>query len=178
MSFQHSIPIGGDDLTYGTVLADLRRYSRYHKRYVVAFRVMGASSFGPDPQRFFLGGPNTVRGFPFQRLDGRNVALFSGEFRYPFLDYVKFGWPLRSAFGGVRGNLFLDVAAAFDDPTYFRLSGDSGLGPGGLDDLKIGFGVGARVRFAFLPLRFDVGWPTDLTRVGSPRWYFTIGPEF
>jgi Tol biopolymer transport system component len=177
-ALQQAIPVGGDDISYGTVMADLRGYARRRERYVFAFRAMGASSFGGDPQRFFLGGPNTLRGWGIQQFGARNVALASGEFRYPFLDYVKLGWPFRSAFGGVRGNLFVDVGAAFDRPGRFRLSGDAGMGPGGLDDLKIGFGVGARMRFAFLPMRFDVGWPTDLSRVGPPVWYFTIGPEY
>jgi len=176
-SYQQAIPIGGDDLTYGTLLADMRRYSR-HGRYVFAFRAMGATSFGSDPQRFFLGGPNTLRGWGLQRLGGRNVALLSGEFRYPFLEYVKLGWPFRSAFGGVRGNLFVDVGTAFDRPGRFNLAGDAGLGRGGLDDVQVGFGVGTRMRLAFLPVRVDVGWPTDLRRVGPPLWHFSIGPEY
>lgn len=178
VAYEQAIPIGGDDLTYGTVLTDVRRYSRHHRRYVVAFRATGAASFGPRPQRFFLGGPSTLRGWNVQRFGGRNVVLLSGEFRYPFLDYVKLGWPFRSSFGGVRGNLFVDVGTAFDRASRLRLSGDGALGPGGLDDLLIGFGVGARMRLAFLPLRLDVGWPTDLARVGPPLWHFTIGPEF
>jgi hypothetical protein len=177
-SYQQALPVGGDAITYGTAIADLRRYTRYRRRYVVALRAMGAASFGSHPQRFFLGGPNTLRGWGLQQFGGRNVALLSGEFRYPFLDHVKLGWPFRSSFGGIRGNLFVDVGAAFDRPGRFRFMGDAGLGPGGLDDVMVGFGVGARMRMAFLPMRLDVGWPTDLTRVGPPVWHFTIGPEF
>ena len=83
-ALQQAVPISGDDISYGTVMADLRGYAR-RDRYVFAFRAMGASSFGGDPQRFFLGGPNTLRGWDVQQFGARNVALVSGEFRYPFL---------------------------------------------------------------------------------------------
>jgi hypothetical protein len=178
VSVQHSIPLGGDDLLFGTAAADGRLYRRFSQRYVLALRGMAAASFGRNPQQFQLGGPNTIRGHPRQEFRGRNAAVVSAEFRYPFLDYVKLGWPFRSSFGGVRGNLFVDVGTAFDGAARFRLAGDAGDGRRGLDDLKVGFGVGTRARFAFLPVRLDIGWPTDLARVGSPRWHFTIGPEY
>lgn len=178
LSLQHAVAIGGDRLSYTTALLDLRRYFQFDRHYVLALRGMAAASFGPNPQVFQLGGPNTIRGFPLQEFHGRNAGLLSIEFRYPFLEYVRFGWPLRSAFGGVRGNIFVDAGAAFEDASSFRFTDESGEGNTALEDLKVGFGVGFRARIAFLPVRVDVGWPTDFARAGSPTWHFSIGPEY
>jgi hypothetical protein len=168
-SIEQSIPIGGEPLSFGTAIADARWYRRFGGEYVTAVRAFGAASFGADPQQFQLGGPNSIRGYPRQVFHGRHAALVSAEFRYPFLEYVKLGWPFRSAFGGVRGDLFVDAGAAFDDPAGFR---------GAHRDVHVGFGVGARARIAYLPLRMDVGWPTDFASVGEPVWHVTIAPEF
>jgi outer membrane protein assembly factor BamA len=178
LSLQHAVAIGGDPLSYTTAMADLRRYFPFNRQYVLALRGMAAASLGPDPQVFQLGGPNTIRGFPLQEFRGPNAALFSIEFRYPFLEYVRFGWPFRSGFGGVRGNIFVDLGTAFEDWSRFRFFDVSGEGNRALEDLKVGFGMGFRVRVAFLPVRVDVGWPTDLARAGSPTWHFSIGPEY
>jgi Tol biopolymer transport system component len=181
VSVEHALPVGGTPVSYTTGLADYRRYRRFSRVYVVALRALGAASFGPDPQRFRVGGSYSVRGHPRRAATGRHVALLSAEFRYPFLEYVKFGWPLRTAFGGVRGDLFVDVGTAFDDPGSWRFFGPTGRPEDrytGLEDVRLGFGFGARMRIAFLPIRVDVGWPSDLARTGKPRWHFTLGPEF
>ena len=183
-AFEHSIPFGDGGLSYGTAYSDVRHYYRFSKEYVFAWRALAAASFGRDPQEFRLGGPYSLRGYRSRVVRGRHMALASLEFRYPFLDYVRFGWPLRAAFGGVRGNLFLDVGTAFDDPKAWRLSRavdpDATIAESrrGLEDLRIGFGVGARMRVAFLPVRIDVGWPSDGVRAGRPLWQFSLGPEF
>jgi Tol biopolymer transport system component len=177
LSAGYVLPLGGQPIEFSTVLADFRRYSRYGD-YVLALRGMATASFGPDPRELQLGGPNTIRGHDRQSIRGRNAALASIEFRYPFLEYVRLGWPLRSAFGGVRGNLFLDVGTAFDDPERARLTGPNVNGDDALKDLFIGFGFGARARVAFLPIRIDCGWPTDGARTGKPNWEFALGPEF
>lgn len=159
LSLQHSVPIGGDRLDFGTALADLRRYLRHHD-YVFATRVSAATSFGSDPQEFRLGGSETLRGYERAAFRGPSSYLVSTEFRYPFIEYIRLGWPFRSAFGGVRGNLFVDAGGTSFDATH------------------VGFGFGTRMRFAYLPIRLDVGWATDGTYVGAPVWDFAIGPEF
>jgi outer membrane protein assembly factor BamA len=175
---QQAFPLDAGGVEFGSAAIDVRRYYRLAGEYVVAMRGMMSTSWGSDPQEVQLGGPNSIRGQARQSIRGRNAALFTLEYRYPFLDYVKFGWPLRSAFGGVRGDLFLDVGTAFDDPATARLTGPNEDGRNALRDLHIGFGVGARARIAFFPIRIDAGWPTDGVSVGKPVWHFAIGPEF
>jgi Tol biopolymer transport system component len=169
LSIEHSVPVGGEPLSFGTVVADARWYGRFGGDYVAAVRTFAASSFGADPKEFQIGGPSSIRGYPRQVFHGRHAALVSAEFRYPFLEYVKLGWPFRSAFGGVRGDLFVDAGTALDRPAEFH---------GVRRDLHVGFGVGARARLAYLPFRADVGWPTDFSSVGEPVWHVTIAPEF
>lgn len=178
VSLAHSIPGRGDRLVFGTALLDWRRYARWNRTYSLATRFLAASSFGEDPQQFQIGGPWTVRGHPLRAARGRNTAQASAEFRYPFIEHVRLGWPFRASFGGVRGALFTDVGTAFDDWSGFRLRAQhSGQGDLAWRDVKVGFGAGVRLRVAFLPIRVDVGWPTDFARVGGPRWHFAIGPE-
>ena len=59
-----------------------------------------------------------------------------------------------------------------------KLTGPRDDGRQALEDLHIGFGVGARARVAYLPLRFDLGWRTDGVSVSRPELHFFIGPEF
>jgi outer membrane protein assembly factor BamA len=159
ISLTHSIPIGGDDLSFGTALADLRHYLR-RRDYVLATRLSAATSFGANPQQFQLGGSETLRGYPRASIRGSRALFTSIEFRYPFIEYVRLGWPFRSAFGGVRGNLFVDAGLTEEAAA------------------RVGFGVGTRMRFAYLPIRVDVGWAAHDGKVAAPEWDFAIGPEF
>ncbi len=177
-SVTHAIPGRGDRLVFGSAHADARRYVRWTRSYSLAMRFLAATSFGEDPQQFQIGGPWTVRGHELRSAKGRNTAHGSIEFRYPFIERIQLGWPFRSAFGGIRGALFLDAGTAFDDPESFRFRRmHSFEETRGIRDLKIGFGTGFRARVAYLPVRVDVGWPFDGTRVGSPRWHVAFGPE-
>jgi outer membrane protein assembly factor BamA len=174
----HSIPWRGDRIVFGTAVADLRRYRRWNVNYSLATRILVAYSFGEDPQQFQVGGPWTLRGHHARALVGRSTAQTGVEFRYPFLERITFGWPLRSTFGGVRGALFVDAATAFDEVHEFRFREMSRLeGSRGLRDVKMGFGTGIRFGLLSFPIRLDVAWPTDLARVGEPVWHLTVGPE-
>lgn len=178
VSMTHAVPLGGERLVFGTGLVDARRYARWGRTYSLALRGSAAISFGEDPQEFQVGGPWTIRGYETGDMRGRSTAHGSVEFRYPFIERVQFGWPLRSTFGGIRGALFVDGGTAVDSPRDFRLWGSKGSGiSSGLDDLRLGFGAGVRARIAFIPLRLDVGWPTDLVTTGKPRWHLSIGLE-
>ena len=159
LSLQHSVPLGGEHMDFGTAFVDWRHYLRRHE-YVFATRLTAARSFGADPQEFRVGGSETLRGYDRGVFRGTGSYLVSAEFRYPFIEYVRLGWPFRTAFGGMRGSLFVDAGST------------------NLDTGHVGFGVGARMRFAYLPLRLDVGWATDGTYVSAPVWGFAIGPEF
>ena len=40
------------------------------------------------------------------------------------------------------------------------------------------FGVGFYMRFGYMVLDFQLGWPTDFRYTGRPAFHFYIGPQF
>ena len=41
------------------------------------------------------------------------------EVRFPFINYLALGFPLKMIFGNIRGHAFVDVGAAWDDRSEF-----------------------------------------------------------
>jgi len=171
--------VGG--LKFTTLSADYRRYSNIRKRYVLAFRTVGITSFGEYPETFRVGGPYTLRGLEFGEERGTSIMLTNLEFRFPLIDYVKFGWPLPLSFGGIRGLMFFDAGAAWSNPRDFKpIGGDADRSGFYLNDVKASYGFGARMNFlGFLIARWDVAKNTDLRRgLGPWKGRFSLGAEF
>jgi hypothetical protein len=164
----------GGDFSYMTEILDFRRYLRLGMRHSLALKLVGARSAGTDPQNFYMGGVNSLRGYDDFEFHGRQLALASVEFRYPFIDRLQIASPLPISLWGLRGVAFLDLGAAWDDD--FR--GVIGDGATRLDDIKAGYGVGVRMQLAFFVIRVDRAWPTDFHRTGEPRTHFALGAEF
>ena len=40
--------------------------------------------------------------------------------RFPFINYLALGFPLKVIFGNIRGHAFLDIGAAWDDGEFYR----------------------------------------------------------
>lgn len=171
--------VGGVDFT--TFFVDYRRYLNLRQRYVLAFRGIGASSLGQNPQGFRIGGSYTLRGYDFGEVSGENMFLANLEFRYPLIDFVKLGWPLPLAFQGIRGILFMDAGAAWDDTRHFKpIGGDPARDGFYLSDIKASYGFGVRMNvFGFLIARWDLSRKTDLDTARGP-WAgrFALGAEF
>ena len=100
------------------------------------------------------------------------------EFRYPFIDYFRMRFPLPMTLAYVSGVWFYDMGAAWYDDDGFRgvvREGDSTR----LNDLKAGFGFGARANLGIFVLKYDAAWRTDWTGISEkPRHYFSFGAEF
>ena len=191
VSLSPAIPIGGDGIDRFTAYADYRKYMPIWARNSVALRVIGAASMGSEPRNFVLGGPMTMRGYSGRDFDDRNFAgdllhpnlvgsnmlLLNLEYRFPFVDYLLFGWPDRFGLGAIGGVLFLDVGGAFDE--NFRPFERDGGGHLRLADLNGDFGVGFRARLGWLPMKFDWAWRTDFAHSSRDAQYsFAIAPEF
>lgn len=126
-------------------------------RRVWAFRVNVGTLTGTVPffEQFFVGGAETLRGYPEDRFWGKNMALASIEYR----------WPIQKAFTGV---LFADAGDAWGGyPTVNNFTQKSDFSPNG----AVGFGV--RVRTPLGPIRIDYG----IGRFGS-RTHISIGQVF
>jgi outer membrane protein assembly factor BamA len=79
----------------------------------------------------------------------------------------------------VEGDLFLDIGGAFDrahfDPWDARDGGLilNGFNPRKRGGFAAGYGLGIRVNVGIFLFRYDLAWPTDLSRTYSPKQYFS-----
>ncbi len=138
-------------------LMDFRKYLRLARYSCYAFRFMGFTSAGKEPQRLYLGGSWTLRGYSRRAFYGRNMVLVNNELRFPLIDNLLIGFPFgRIGFQAIRGAVFFDVGNAWDEYTDET------------DDLHTSFGLGARVSLGyFMVLRFDFAKTSD-----SESWVF------
>jgi Tol biopolymer transport system component len=173
-----SAEIAIGDLSYQTCIADTRRYLNIRHRYAFAGRVIAATSTGDEPQYFRIGGPYTLRGWPYGDLRGTKIGLGSVELRVPLIDYLRIGFPLPMALGGVRGAFFFDAGAAWQDTRAFQAVRVRN-GVLRLEDIRASYGVTASLNVGFTVLKWDLAWRTDLARnLGPARGYFSFGLDY
>jgi len=189
---------------FTTVSADYRKYYRVLKYYSFALRFAGGSSFGPNAQKFFLGGVNNeinprfaedsdvedmeigtlffssfeapLRGAYLFEMVGDSFLLSNVEFRFPFIRQLALGWPLPLTLHHVGGILFFDLGGAFDRDD--RNLADRVNGMPQLRDLTGSYGFGCRLNLGLLVLRFDAAWRTDLQNLLPGRYHFSAGLDF
>ena len=172
-----SLETTAGDLEYNTAFADYRHYFKISSRSTLAWRLMGGSNWGKDPQFFSIGGPFGYRGADYNELYGTNFFLSNLEYRFPLIPFLPANADLLS------GAAFVDAAGAWGDggytglqPNTFRaFSSEGGLR---FQDLNAAVGVGARMNFGFILMKYDLAWPTDLQKFGAPVGLFSIGTFF
>lgn len=148
------------------ILFDLRKYIRLKKNSCFAIRTMGFSSSGKEPQRLYLGGSWSLRGYDRRAFYGRHLILINNELRFPLIDNLSVGFPIgKLSFHAIRGALFFDAGNAWED-NFERLWGS--------------FGIGARVNLGWvIVLRFDVSKTTDFKKISkSTDFDFFFGWSF
>jgi outer membrane protein insertion porin family len=140
---------------------------------IIAFRDNGNDLVVGE--RFFLGGPNSLRGFGFRRVgprvpteDGDYVIiggvqelLFSADYVFPLMPSV-----------GLRGVVFSDMGNAFNDGENLTVNPS---------DLRTDVGFGIRWVSPLGPLRLEVGFPIGGDRLPGEKSYeiqFTVGTLF
>ncbi len=153
-------------LWFGTVITPRVRYG------VIDFRNVGNDLVVGE--RFFLGGPNTLRGFGFRRvgprvptedggfviIGGVQELLFSVDYIFPIIPSV-----------GLKGVIFFDIGNSFNDGEKLTFN------PA---DLRKDWGVGMRWLSPLGPLRLEVGFPIGdrLPDEKSFEIQFTVGTLF
>lgn len=123
-----------------------------------------------------------LRGARFAERFGYNAALFNLEFRFPFINYLALGFPLKVIFGNIRGHAFMDVGAAWDDANEFTTtqwperygSGDSGE----FSPWVTTVGLGTKINLGYFLLRIETAWDKNDTGYSKPQWYFSLGPDW
>ena len=201
ISLERTLGIHSNSIDYWALQFDFRKYYHFGKSYGLALRGTGGVSDGANPRQYYLGGTSNwigsalpeldiygveslyfskvitpLRGYNYYEIQGSRYAMANVEFRFPFIDYFIVRFPLPIVLTRMRGAVFLDVGAAWDDDKLFR--GVSTHGPFRLAGIKSGFGYGARVNLGFIVIKFDQAWKTDLNKVSEPKYYFSLGAEF
>lgn len=148
------------------ILGDFREYLRLSKRSCFAFRFTGFSSAGTEPQRLYLGGSWSLRGYDRRAFYGRKLILASHELRFPLIDdlFMKFPWG-EMDFRAIGGALFFDLGNAWErrfEHFYGSMGGGVRLN---LGDVVV--------------LRLDIAKRTDFTTISSDTDFdFFFGWDF
>ena len=121
----------------------------------------------------------SLRGYEYLQFQGPRMILVNLEYRYPLIDALIFGWPGRWGIGNIGGTLFFDTGSVFGEPVFIEPM-DPRLQPREVNGLDFwsDFGVGFYMRFGYMVLDFQLGWPTDFSYTGQPAFHFYIGPQF
>ena len=160
---QADMQLGGD-VTFSRIIIDGRYYQQIYKGIVTALRLKYGyiSSSAPFYEKFYLGGPNSLRGYADRSLspDGGGNQLYQTglELRFPIT---------RNRFPNhfVTGVLFWDSGANLDK--------DQSLD---IDQIKSSFGFGFRFRIPFIGLlRLDMAYPIN---EGKRQIHISLGHTF
>lgn len=164
-------PPGAADLQFREWVIDHRMYFPVTARNTIAWRTWLAWSQGEDPNVFFMGGLNQLRGYDWLQFSGNRVWFSNLEYRWPFIDEVRGG---TFAITDIRGLFFLDVGGAWFDGFDFTIWED-----GALADAVASFGGGVMIDLGPLPLNFYLSQKTDFqSLIGGVEFDFFIGPRF
>jgi len=163
------------DVASSRLVFDWRSYTNLQQTHTFAVRTVAATSAGPNPEVFRIGGPYTLRGYPYGGLEGNHVALVNLEFRFPLIQQLEMGWPLPLGFRWIRGALFFDAGSVWHDTRRFRAVDPS---PWRLRDVYASYGIGASMNFGFAVLRWDLARPTNLHSMGRAIGTISFGGDF
>jgi dipeptidyl aminopeptidase/acylaminoacyl peptidase len=175
ISAQHAVNLTGRDYVYTACSADVRRYFLLGRDYVFAFRGAAGKIMGPDSAdfKYSLGGFTTLRGFGWGEFEGSNMALACAEFRFTFIEGLKFGFPLFFGVGGIGGVLFAEAGSAWDGK--FQMYDADGR----YKDLHADTGFGFRLSLApLLSLKLDFAWPYNNKSFGDMNTLFSLGIDY
>jgi outer membrane protein assembly factor BamA len=194
--------LGQSGIGFYTVLGDFRHYVPFGNEYSLAVRGAGGASFGPDPQKFFIGGMENwlnyqygnnrlpienaedftfltpgfpMRGFDYGEQLGSKYFIGNVEFRFPLFRALVTG-PLPVLFQYVSGVMFLDMGSAWNGNFNAVRTNENGRTV--TDDLLVGAGMGARAYVFGIPARLDVAWNYNLDSWSKPKYYLSLGYDF
>lgn len=127
-------------------------------RRVIAVRLRYGKITGTVPffEQFFVGGSDSLRGYPEDRFWGTDMAIATLEYRHP----------IQKAFNAI---LFADYGSAWGGYGSVNRFTQSGR-----PDFQLGYGIGFSFRTPLGPIRLDFGFNQN----GGSRTHFIIGTSF
>ncbi len=144
----------GGSIDFRKYSLEMRRYARLgHTKFIFASRLQLGLYTGDDifPQQFFVGGTDTIRGYPDYFYVGSRMLVFNNELRYKISE-------------GITAVLFTDIGNAWP------------LGqPLISNDIKLGSGLGIRFKTPIGPIRLDYGYGYNRK---ESQLHFSIGNMF
>ncbi len=211
LSYTCSIPLAGEESTaneFQSLQLDARRYLRVNNDVQIALRLAGGGSWGPSPQRFFVGGSTNWINAKYWKADTDSTAntLHSDVSDLYYADHIQ---PLRgAAVYQAQGDHYLlaNTELRFTMLRYlvtgwpaqlvlYNLRGalfmDAGTAwyhdgdfdavddDGHLEDLLMGYGWGVRANLGVVLIKMDWAWRTTWDgNPDGPQFLFTLGTEF
>ena len=179
-TIEYAGPFGGDTDFIKYTLSSRQWVPLWWGTFVTLrglYGLLDAKNLGDDllvGERFFLGGPNSLRGFGFRRVgprvpteDGDFVIIGGVQQLLLSADYI---FPILPS-AGLRGVVFFEMGNAFNDGEKLTFNPS---------DLRRDFGAGFRWLSPLGPLRLEVGIPIGdrLPDEDSFEIQFTIGSIF
>jgi outer membrane protein insertion porin family len=161
----------GGDSKFVKTLAFSTHYQPIWFNHILAGRVEGGYGFGwseaplPIFERFYLGGPNSIRGFKFRQVSPRDESGLRIGGSSEVLGNAEYIIPLPF---GIRLAGFFDIGNVYGFGTDFDLT-----------DLKKAAGGGVRWQSPFGPIRLDYGFNLD-RKAGEDvgAFHFSVGTPF
>jgi outer membrane protein insertion porin family len=157
----------GSEVNFAKFTLDTRFYKRVFGRQVFAFHLKSgyATENAPFYERFYLGGANSLRGYPDRRLTpigwGSKMILTNTEFRFPLSSK---NFPYHK----VTGILFFDAGGIW-------LPGQTPK----LDDFFTSLGFGFRVKLPIVGVtRFDFSFPLNKVDKNDFQFHISLGHTF
>ena len=160
----------GSHNDYLNFYGDFRKYVALNRKYQLAGMLNVGFSTGLDKQEFIMGGYYNLRGYLNKEYLGNNIAVGSLEFRYPFIEELKIGFPLPIWIRSIRGAIFADVGKVWDTYDEFKNTHDN--------PIRVGYGIGTRMNLGYFILKFDWAWKGTKGFESSPSFYFSLDAEF
>lgn len=149
-------------------------YPFFHDWFVftIAGKLGTVSTFNSDPvplyDRYFLGGGDSVRGFPYRSIGPAdyNKDNYGGEAMYILT--TELSHPIYKDY--LRGAVFMDMGGCAKDAFEW-----------GKPNIGIGYGVRIKLPQLKAPIRLDLAFPVLNQQKGvknSLRFHFSIGASF
>jgi len=180
-NIEESNDIFGANLYYTKYSADFSKYYSIKRNHTLAYKIQGAFVDFRDigdkivvGERYYLGGPNNLRGFKSSRVSPRRL-LSTGNFvriggnKYIF-NTLEYLFPIALE-TGLRGILFVDAGNTYDETKNIDYNPN---------DMRKDMGFGFRWLSPMGPLKLDFGFPIGERKSGESKYevQFSIGSLF
>ncbi len=162
-SYELSAKDLGSFADYNKFIVDLRRYQPIWKKVVLALHAKAGSvgDNAPFYEKFYLGGPNSVRGYADRSLTpegyAANLAIGSAELRLPLT--------ARRTPDRFNAAFFVDTGYAWNEGDEFDFA-----------NFNTGLGFGVRIKLPIIGiLRSDFAWSTPDSEF---QFHLSLGQAF